>query len=130
MSGLEPFSPPEADARPQDALELAAVWGASARLFKKAFLFPAIVLAVIAGLAGALMHVGGLWAITPVVHGRYVVWAGTVALAFGLPMIAVLVPSWLAFRALLKTRRNAFLRRAAKRGVDVEELAGLARALE
>ena len=127
--GFDPWVAPRRV--PEDLLAIASRWGERSRQLRRWVLFPAIIAAVLAGLAGCLLHLGGAWAVLgPRGEGRYLIWVGSVlAAAFG-PAAVVLIPAWIAHRVALSAGRRSFLADAARQGHPVEELRELVRALE
>ncbi len=123
----EPLVPP-ADAEPAALMEL----GLRLRTLRKLVLLPGIILAIAAGIAGAMAHVGGYWAILPTfADGSYLVNKGSVAIALLIPGGVVIGAVWLAYTGLRTQVRRAWRKDAAQRfRLDDETLADLELTLE
>ncbi len=111
MTYREAQDPPP-DAEPAALLELSV----RMRKLRARVLFPVIVLGIGAGVAGAIAHVSGLWAITGrFADGSYLVHRSTIMVAALLPAAAALGVGWMLFLSFRKRVRRQWRADIARR---------------
>lgn len=111
MTYREPLEPPP-DAEPAALLELSV----RIRRLRAWVLMPVIILGIGAGVAGAIAHLAGFWAITGrFADGSYLVHRSTIAVATAIPAAAVLGVGWLLYLSSRRQVRRLWRADAARR---------------
>lgn len=104
MTYRETQEPPP-DAEPAALLELSV----RIRKLRARVLFPVIILGIAAGIAGAVAHVSGLWAITGrFADGSYLVHRSTIVVAALLPAGVALGVGWMVYLSFRQHARRAW----------------------
>ncbi len=119
----------DSSASSDDATQAAvAELGRRLATLRQVVVLPGGLLALAAGIAGALAHVSGYWSVfSALPDGTYFVAAPTIVIAVLAPGSLVFGPVWLAYLGLRARARRAWLAEAPTRfGVAREELEALA----
>jgi H+/Cl- antiporter ClcA len=127
MTYRETQDPPP-DAEPAALLELSI----RMRKLRARVLFPVILFGIAAGVAGAVAHVSGSWAITGrFADGSYLVHRSTVVVAALLPAAIALGAGWMLYLSFRSSARRAWREDVARRfRLDEATLSDLERTLE
>jgi hypothetical protein len=127
MTYREAQDPPP-DAEPAALLELSV----RMRKLRARVLFPVILLGIASGIAGAIAHVSGLWAIAGrFADGSYLIHRSTIVAAALLPAGAAIGAGWMVYLALRRHARRAWREDVARRfRLDEATLSELEHTLE